>query len=96
TNTPVPPILLWPNPFNPDFAVNGELKISGLQPGDKVSFYTVSGELVAKAAQTLSGALVTWDGRNPQGQMSSAGIYYYLVQRGEKVLLRGKLLIVHQ
>ncbi|HVM32844.1 MAG TPA: hypothetical protein VMU88_06900 [bacterium] len=95
TDTPVPPILVWPVPFNPKYAVGGTLKISGLLAGDSVGFYTVSGEIVAEVTQSAGGGLLTWDGKNKNGHLSSSGIYYYLVQRGKKVLLRGKLLIVN-
>jgi hypothetical protein len=96
TNTPVPPIDIWPIPFNPQYAFNNDLKISGLLLNDSVSFYTVSGELVAKVTQNSSGgALVTWDGKNKNNRLSSSGIYYYLIQRGGKVLMRGKLLIIN-
>jgi hypothetical protein len=92
----VPPIDIWPIPFNPQYAFNNDLKISGLLLNDSVSFYTVSGELVAKVTQNSSGgALVTWDGKNKNNRLSSSGIYYYLIQRGGKVLMRGKLLIIN-
>lgn len=97
TNTPVPPINLWPNPFNPNYAVNGVLKVSGLPQGATASFYTVSGELVRTITQTQSGgAVVTWDGKNKEGRISSSGIYYYIVISEKKVLLRGKLLFISQ
>ncbi len=94
TNTPVTPIEIWPIPFNPKYAVNGKLKVSGLPPGATVSFYTVSGELVYKSAEVAGWAY--WDGTNPQGRLVSSGIYYYIVLNGKQVLLRGKLLFINE
>ncbi len=94
TNTPVTPIEIWPIPFNPKYAVNGKLKVSGLPPGSTVSFYTVSGELVYKSAEVAGWAY--WDGTNPQDRLVSSGIYYYIVLNGKQVLLRGKLLFINE
>jgi hypothetical protein len=94
TNTPVTPIEIWPIPFNPKYAVNGKLKVSGLPPGSTVSFYTVSGELVNKSSEVAGWAY--WDGTNPQGRLVSSGIYYYIVLNGKQVLLRGKLLFINE
>jgi hypothetical protein len=90
----VTPIEIWPIPFNPKYAVNGKLKVSGLPPGSTVSFYTVSGELVNKSSEVAGWAY--WDGTNPQGRLVSSGIYYYIVLNGKQVLLRGKLLFINE
>ena len=96
TATPTPPILIWPNPFNPLYAVyiggHGRvLQVSGLPPNAKIYFYTVAGELVNYF--TESGGWAYWDGTNQQGRMVSNGIYFYVVESQNKVLMRGKLLI---
>jgi hypothetical protein len=81
----------WPNPYNPNYAVRGTFKIDCLLPGDFVFFYTVSGELVNKL--TAVGSQVEWNGLNQSGGRVSSGIYYWVVQRGNKVVSEGKLLV---
>jgi hypothetical protein len=56
-----------------------------------VFFYTVSGELVNKL--TAVGSQVEWNGLNQSGGRVSSGIYYWVVQRGNKVVSEGKLLV---
>jgi hypothetical protein len=95
TNTPIPPILIWPNPFNPAYAFDIVLYVSGLPPNSQVSFYTVAGQLVTPAIKCPNGGQVTWDGKNGNGKLVSAGIYFYVVQSGTKVLLTGKLIFLN-
>jgi flagellar hook assembly protein FlgD len=92
TNTPSFGIHVWPNPFNPDTAVNGLLKAGVVPPGSTLSIYTVSGELVNSLQE--SGGLITWDGRNKNGALVSRGIYYYVVQSGQTVLLTNNIIVL--
>jgi len=92
TNTPVG-LHLWPNPYDPRFAVNGTLKVYQAPPGSDLSIYTVSGELV-KTSMVDGNGWILWDGRNRYGIPVSGGIYYYVVQSGNNNLLTGTLLIV--
>lgn len=89
--TPTCAINLWPDPYNPVFAYKGTLKVSCIPNGGKVSIYTVSGELVQQV-QELEG-LAQWDGKNRFGSFVSNGIYFYIVQSGDKVLQTGKFLV---
>ena len=73
--------------------MRGTLKVDCLIPGDQVSFYTVSGELVVQMVAT--DLRIEWDGRNQEGAKVSSGLYYYVVQRKDKVTARGKVLIVN-
>lgn len=94
TLTPTPTCVtqVWPNPYNPTYAVRGTVKVGCLPPGSTVTFFTLSAEKVRQLQETNS--QVEWDGRNEQGTTISAGTYYYVVQSGELVLTRGKILIV--
>ncbi len=96
TITPTPtatlaPFQVWPNPFNPVYAVNGVLKAYQVPPGSTMTLYTVSGEPVNTVGET--NGLILWDGRNKNGHIVSSGIYYYVIQNSGKLLYRGKLLI---
>ncbi len=91
TSTPVG-LHVWPNPFNPTYAVNGVLKAYLCPAGSFMEIYTVSGEWV-NTEKEVNG-LIEWDGRNNFGNMISAGIYYYLIKKGDQVILKGKLLVV--
>ena len=92
TNTPVG-LHLWPNPYNPKYAVNSSLKVYQAPPGAVLSIYTVSGELVASATADQNGWIL-WYCRNKYGVQVSGGIYYYVVKTGDSTLLNGTLLIV--
>jgi hypothetical protein len=100
TDTPLPtatptatlvPFHLWPNPFNPAYAVDGVLKAYQAPRGSTLTFYTVSGEPITTLPE-ING-LIEWDGRNKSGRRVASGIYYYVLQNGGKMLYRGKLLI---
>ncbi len=92
TPTPVCEIKVWPVPFNPKYAVGGVLKMDCLQPGDQVSYYTLSGELVFQASS--SGGEVDWNGTNTQGAPVTPGLYFYAVIRNGNMAARGKLILV--
>ncbi len=93
TPTSTPPIRLWPDPYNPSFAVGGVLKVSFLPRGSTVGIYTVAGEWVQTVTEVHGTA--TWDGRNSLGTMVSSGIYFYVVKQGDQLLQRGKFLFVY-
>lgn len=72
------PALVYPNPFDPDKAVDGVLKILNLPAGAQVEIATLANErvLVLTAGAEYR---VLWDGRNGAGQPVAAGPYYYTV-----------------
>jgi hypothetical protein len=90
TPTPTPELHLWPNPYSPITAMRGTLKCAVMPPGARLSVYTVSGEKVFQRAET--NGWVEWDGTTPQGMPVSPGIYYYVVNLGKDVLLKGVVL----
>ncbi|HUO58575.1 MAG TPA: hypothetical protein VMV05_10415 [bacterium] len=93
TSTPTCQPFVWPDPFNSRYANDGALKFSCLPPGAMVHIYTLSGEEV-----TSLGAWegwVEWNGKNKNGTPASTGVYFYVVQRDNKVLSRGKFLVTH-
>ena len=91
--TPACQTHVWPDPFNPNYAVGGTLKVSCLPVGATVSFYTVSGELMNQV--DAAGGMAQWNGTNRQGAPVSSGIYFYVIQSGSNVLEKGKFLINH-
>jgi len=68
------------------------LKVDCVLPGDEVTFYTLSGELVIKV--TALTTLVQWDGRNKNGSRVSEGVYYYVIQRGNQTRKVGKIFVL--
>lgn len=93
TFTPTPVGLhVWPNPFDPKYAVGGFLKAYQVPSGSTMSFYTVSGELVRSLSE--SNGVILWDGRNNNGMEVSTGTYYYVIQSGTTVILTGKILVL--
>lgn len=91
TPTPIPPIHIWPNPFNPDFG-SGYLHVSNVPTGTSLDLYTVSGEKVISVPEI--GGNIQWDGRNKGHWMTATGLYYYVIKNGSQVLLTGKLLVI--
>lgn len=86
--------MVYPNPFDPDRAVRGTLKIQGMPDGSTFNVFTVSGELVK--TQTAGNGLngwTEWDGKNNRGQTAATGIYFYVVRWGDKTLATGSLII---
>ncbi len=91
TPTPVCQVHLWPNPFIPQYAVNGLLYLSCIPAGSTVSIFTLSGERVVDVPE--NGGMVQWDGRNQSQVIVSTGIYFYVVHSAGQVFLRGKFLV---
>jgi hypothetical protein len=91
TETPLGPLRLWPNPYDPWTAVRGTLKCADMPSGSRLAIFTVSGEKVFEAGET--GFRVEWDGRTNQSSRVSPGIYYYCVRREQETLLKGVLII---
>jgi len=95
TASPTPVGLhVWPNPFNPAFAVGGFLRAYQVPPGATMSVYTVSCELVLPPLSPDATGLITWNGTNKNGRTVSSGIYYYVIQASHKTLLAGKILVL--
>jgi hypothetical protein len=89
------PLNVWPNPFNPKFAVGGVLKAYQVPAGGTMSIYTISGEIVVNPPLQPDGTgLITWNGKNSNGVPVSSGIYYYLIKEGSKTLASGKILLL--
>ena len=84
-------IVAYPNPFNPDQAVRGTLKVQGIPAGATLNIYTVSGELVHK--ETAQGGTVEWNGRTESGKTVASGTYYYVVRNGVQTIAVGPLVI---
>ena len=71
--------------------MGGVLKFKGLPPFCKIRIYTVSGELVIKLKP--EGDMAFWDGNNKDGSPSSMGSYVYIIERRNKILKRGKIVL---
>jgi hypothetical protein len=96
TITPTPPvgIVVFPNPFDPDTAVRGTVKITGMPTGSTFNVYTVSGEIVkSQMAGNGFDGYTEWDGKNNAGQTAATGIYLYVVRSGSQTLATGSLII---
>jgi len=90
--TPTCEMHIWPNPYNPKYAVNQSVKFDCFPANATLAIYTLSGELVNQI--TSSGPLVQWFGVNQQGAPVAPGVYYYVVESGNQVLRKGKLLVM--
>ncbi len=96
TTTPYPigDIIVYPNPYNPNKAIEGALKIVNLPIGANISIYTISGELVI--SMTSQTPVVYWKGRNLFNSPVSSGVYYYVIESGSNNILKtGTIFVVH-
>jgi len=87
-------MVIYPNPFNPESAIGGKMKIANVPKDAKIRIYSVSGEMVMSYwAKT---PVVTWDGRNGYGKKVSPGIYYYFISwDNEKRSVKGKIFVTN-
>ena len=83
--------VVFPNPFNPVTAKDGRLKFDNLIYGANIYVFTLSAEIVISLDATS--IRMEWDGTNRYGQKISPGIYYYIIDLGEKKV-KGKLFVV--
>lgn len=67
-------VYAYPNPVMPDY--DGLITIVGLKTNSHVKVINTAGRLVAEGT-SLGGSFI-WDGRTPQGQRVSTGVYYVL------------------
>jgi len=87
-------IVVYPNPFDPDTAVRGTLKILGMPIGSTCYIYTVSGELVkTQGAGNGYNGWTEWDGSTDWGKAAATGIYYYVIRSGGQTLGRGSIIL---
>ena len=91
TSTPTCASHVWPDPFDPRYAYNGTLKVDCVPAGTLVSFYTLSGELVAQVSE--SGGMVQWDGSNLKKVPAASGIYFFAFPNGSGPPVHGKFLL---
>ena len=67
-------VYAYPNPVTPDYT--GLITVVGLKANSHIKIINTAGRLIAEG--TSLGGSFTWDGRTPQGQRVSTGIYYVL------------------
>jgi hypothetical protein len=93
---------VWPDPYNPALAVGNTLRINCMYANTKVDIFTISGELVqtldtsnACVVASTWGMVYCWNGRNKANYPVATGLYFYVVREGNKVIQRGKFLVVN-
>lgn len=85
----------YPNPFNPETTIRYDINHSSLQP-IKLMIFNNTGQLVRILIDKIQPAgsyRVIWDGKNADGQLSPAGIYYCLLTVGSKTRTQKLILI---
>ncbi|MDD5688424.1 MAG: carbohydrate-binding protein [Elusimicrobia bacterium] len=75
-------IKIYPNPYNPDTAIQGKLKIINLPMNSIMRLYSVAGRLARELKEIDFGNLgwLEWDGKNDDGDKVGRGIYIYQVE----------------
>jgi hypothetical protein len=93
TATPPCAVHVWPDPFNPNTAFDGQLNLGCIPAGATVSIYTISGELVI--SKQVTGGLFQWNGRNSGNVVVASGIYFYAIQSDNSAVNSGKFLMIN-
>ncbi len=89
----------YPNPFNATTVIKYHLKAnnsSGNQILTTLKIYNIKGELVkilVKQHQTPGSYEIGWDGKDNKGEIVSSGVYFYVLQQGEKKEAKKMLLL---
>jgi hypothetical protein len=83
----------FPNPFNPTTAISYNLTKQG---ATRLLVYDVGGRLVRELAQGVQSSgthLVTWDGRDANGNRLPSGTYFYRLEAPEFEATRSMVLV---
>ena len=96
--TPVPNIIVYPNPC---YSNKGQVvTMANLPLNSKVYIYTISGELVKTLDDAMEitseggSATATWDLRNEAGNLVAQGVYIYFVPEATGNRKTGKIAII--
>ncbi|MDD5687129.1 MAG: carbohydrate binding domain-containing protein [Elusimicrobia bacterium] len=75
-------VKVYPNPYKPNMAVGGKLKVINLPINSEMKIYTVSGELARELKEADFGNLgwLEWDGKNDDGDKVARGVYIYQIR----------------
>ncbi|MDD5688242.1 MAG: carbohydrate-binding protein [Elusimicrobia bacterium] len=75
-------IKIYPNPFNPNTAINGMLKVINLPINCVMKLYSVNGELIRELKELDFGNLgwLEWDGKNADGDKVARAVYIYQIE----------------
>ncbi|MDD5687371.1 MAG: carbohydrate-binding protein [Elusimicrobia bacterium] len=86
-------IKIYPNPYNPDTAVSGKLKIINLPMNSIAKLYSVTGEIVRELKEIDFGNLgwLEWDGKNDDGDKVGKAVYIYQIEDGTGKKKTGKI-----
>ncbi len=86
TFTPTPEkILIYPNPYNPEKAISGTLKIEFLPEYSKIYIYTINGYTVFSKENCYG--RIEWNGKNKNGEDVAPGIYFcVIITEDEKII----------
>ncbi|MFH1415533.1 MAG: C10 family peptidase [Elusimicrobiota bacterium] len=85
----------YPNPFRVSSVNSVIITISDAIEGyvDKVSIYTLSGNLV-REIDGENDYKVDWNGKNSSGNKCAPGLYFYVIKTTEKEVYRGKITVL--
>ncbi|MBI2916285.1 MAG: T9SS type A sorting domain-containing protein, partial [Elusimicrobia bacterium] len=75
-----------PNPYQPSLAAhlaNG-IKFKGLPAYSTIKIYTLTGDLIKQMKDEDGDGTVSWNAKNESGQDSASGIYFSLIEDGDK------------
>jgi hypothetical protein len=80
-------VVVYPNPYNPEKAVNGTIKFLGITENARIRVFDIAGDLVYDHAMTSTGPsaegfsdyVAEWDGRDDDGSLIGSGVYIYRI-----------------
>jgi len=86
-------VTAYPNPFNPQITIAWELPAAGRL---RLDIYDISGRRTRHLRDEMSAAgpgQFQWDGRNDNGRVAAAGVYYLRMSWGNQRLTKKLILI---
>ncbi|MDD5686605.1 MAG: TIGR03790 family protein [Elusimicrobia bacterium] len=89
-------IKVYPNPYNPNTAVQGKLKVINIPVNSIMKLYSVAGELVRELKEMDYGNFgwIEWNGKNDDGDKVGRGVYIYKIEDGAGNKKTGKIGLV--
>ncbi|MDD5688428.1 MAG: carbohydrate-binding protein [Elusimicrobia bacterium] len=89
-------VKVYPNPYNPETAVSGKLKVINLPMNSTMKLYSVAGRIVRELKEVDFGNLgwLEWDGKNDDGDKVGRGVYIYQLEDAAGSKKTGKIGLV--
>ncbi|MCD6399822.1 VCBS repeat-containing protein, partial [candidate division WOR-3 bacterium] len=87
-------LIIYPQPFKPKEAKNGELKFINLPGSVTLKIYSITGQLIYKEEYENTKGGIVWEGVNSAGKRVATGIYLYLIEDSKGNKKTGRISLI--